>query len=173
MAGRHRGCRARGDRVRQGMDPAAPQSQHPAGRAVRLPPGVRPGPLGLRRDSAPGVGAVPAAGAAPAERPARGGVLDLRRPRQGPRPGVPRHPPRDSRACARRQSPLAVARPPRLRRRRLEAEPATPAAAQRLPHPLRQLPLPAGPAQLPFISCALACRSTSTCPATATSAPPR
>ena len=39
---------------------------------------------------------MPAAGAAPAERPARGGVLDLRRPGQGPRPGVPRHPPRDS-----------------------------------------------------------------------------
>ena len=114
-----------------------------------FPPGVRAQPPGLRPDLAGTVGAVPRPGHPPA--PAHAGFAgrDARCPPQGPRRAVRAHPPRDPAAHPPGRSPHAVARPPRLRRRRLQAHSAPPPARGRLPPSPRRLALPPRPAQLP------------------------
>ena len=131
-----------------------------------------PRPARLRHGAGRAVGPLPPARGDPAAAAAGLGRGDLPGPRQGGRGDLPQRSPRRPRAAARGRARRAVARPPRLRCRRLQAEPAAPAGPA---------PATARPATRPTTrkacsaastSCAPASRSTSTCTPMATSAAP-
>ena len=142
---------ARDERVGPRMDAAPAAAQHPAGGAVRLPAGARAPQPGLRGDGDRVVGPVPPARHPAAAVPA--GFARRPEPRAGQDPpaSVLARPPRRPAARAARRPARAVARPSRLRRRRLQAEPAPPAGPRRLPPALRDRALSPRLAQLPFI----------------------
>ena len=148
VAGHPRQRGAGGGRARPQLAAPTAVAQHPAGGAVRLPPGLFPATAGLRPDPRRPVGVLPTAGRRPAAAPAGGGLVDVRRPRQSRDRRVPAHP-RGGPAPCRPGGPLdAVEGPPRLRRRRLETAPAPRTRGRGLPHAIPRVPLPAGPAQL-------------------------